>query len=576
MSKSATHLRKGGLREALLAGVLLILLGGVQGIAASSPSDDLAIAPSNQSIIITPLTNDNFAGSNQAAILQVTKPAHGTVTISSNAAVLTPQLSNLFAFAAIQMSNTVVQVNSTNLYPRRTLPNGTWSNVANSDWVSGFFPGTMWYIYEHTHDTNFLNWARKWTAGISSQKNVTTTDDIGFMFNTSFGTGFRISGDTNYRSILLTAANSLSTRYSSTVRSIEDDRTLSPTQFEVILDTMMNGDLLYYMTDVAGDTNYAWKIYNHQLRAMTNQVRLDGSTYHRAVYGRSTGALVFQGTRAGYADWSTWSRGHSWAIYMFTKGYIETGYQPFLDTAQRVSDYYVTNVPADFVPYWDYQAPNIPNEPRDSSAAAVALSGMLQLSQVVTNQTNAAKYWLEAHNIFESLASTNYLATGTSNKSILLHGTGETPVLPQPETNVGLIYGDYYFVESMHRYAVLYGQTNLIYTPNAGFTGTDTFCYTVGDSAGNLTNAIVTVVVQPTNSAPPFAATVAAPPAVAEPLVSFPTVSGYLYDVQYRDDVANGAWQILKTNVLGTGGTVSVADPGATNTPTRVYRVMAH
>ena len=175
------------------------------------------------------------------------------------------------------------------------------------------------------------------------------------------------------------------------MRSLADDRLLTPPTFEVILDTMMNGDLLYHVADIAGNTNYSWKIYNHQLRAMTNQVRADNSTFHLADYNTVTGALTSQGTRAGYSSTSTWARGHAWAIYMFTRGYLETGYLPFLDAAQRVANYYITNVPADYVPYWDFQAPDIPNAPRDSSAAAITLSGLLQLSQVTTNLTNAAR-----------------------------------------------------------------------------------------------------------------------------------------------------------------------------------------
>lgn len=574
MNNFDTYMRKQAGRAVVGLLICAALLGGERARGDSpAATNDVAATPRNQPVIIAVLTNDFDAGSNLMGVLRVTAPAHGTVVINSNAAVLTPQLSQLFQFAAVQLSNSVIQVGSTNSYPRSTLTNGHWEISPASDWISGFFPGCMWYVYEQTGDTNFLNWAKRWTAGIASQEHVTNTDDIGFMFNTSFGNGHRITGDTNDLAVLMTAAKSLTNRYNAVVRSLADDRLLAPPQFEVILDTMMNGDLLYHATDLNGDTNFSTKIYNHQLRAMTNQIRADNSTFHLADYNTTTGALTHQGTRAGQSDSSTWSRGHAWATYMFTKGYQETGYLPFLDAAQRVSDYYLTNVPADYVPYWDFQAAGIPNAPRDSSAAAITLSALVRLSQVTTNSTNAARYWAGAVNIFESLASTNYLAQGTSNSAILLHGTGNTPVLPDPEVDVGLIYGDYYFLESMRHMAELYGHQTVTYTPNTNFTGTDTFTYQVCDSAGNCSTATVTVVVQPTNAPPSFTVQLAVPPAVPQATLSFPTVAGYFYDVEYRDTVETGQWLELQTNIIGTGGTISVTDPDPNPPPTRIYRV---
>ena len=512
----------------------------------------------------TPATSSAFSGGRPTAHLS-----------SLNPAVLTPELSNLFQFAAVQLSNSVKQVINTNLYPRRTLTNGVWTNSTVTDWISGFFPGAMWYVYEQTGDTNFLKWARDWTAGIASQQHVTNTDDIGFMINTSFGNGLRITGDTNYRSVVITGAQSFTNRYSAIVRSLADDELLPPTNFQVILDTMMNCEILYHATDLNGNTNISFKAFNHQLRAMTNQIRPDNSTYHMVLYSTVNGDLTYQGTRAGYSSNSTWARGHAWAIYAFTMGYRETGYPPFLDAAQRVAQYYIDNVPSDYVPYWDFDDPAIPNSPRDSSAAAITLSGLIQLSELTTNLTNAALYWSEAHNIFESLASTNYLAQGTSNSSILLHGVGNTPVLPDPEINVGLIYGDYYFVEAMRRFALAYGRNTITYTPDPGFTGTDTFTYQVCDSAGQTASATVTVVVQPTGPPPAFAATAGVNSSNQLPVISFPTTSGYLYDVEYRDATATpGIWSDLATNIVGSDAIMSATDtvPSAA----RLYRVIAH
>jgi Glycosyl Hydrolase Family 88/Bacterial Ig domain len=539
-----------------------------------APGNDLAVTASNTPVTIFVLTND-VDPSNQLGVLNVTEPAHGMVVINSNAAVATPELQGLFQFCAVQLSNTVKQVNNTNLWPRTTMTNGNgiWVNSSVSDWIVGFFPGCLWYEYEQTGDTNFLNWAREWTAGISAEDHNTNTDDVGFMHLPSFGNGYRITGSTNYLGSLLTAANSFTNRYNPIVRSLADDRLLPPTNFEVILDTMMNSELLYRATDLTGNTNYAFKSYNHQLRAMTNQIRPDNSTYHEALYSTVNGALTFQGTRDGYSNTSTWARGHSWAIYAFTMGYRETGYLPFLDAAQRTAQYFIDNVPSDYVPYWDYDAPQ--PAPRDSSSASIAMSGMIQLSQLTTNLTNAALYWSEAHNILESLSSTNYLAKGTSNSAILLHGTGNPPQIPDPEINVGLIYGDYYFIEGLRRFALVYGQNNITYTPNPGFTGTDTFSYLVCDNNGQTATATVTVVVQPSGPPPQFSAKATISPTNEVPVISFPTTSGYVYSVEYRDATGTpGQWTTLATNLVGTGSTLSVTD--SVPSVARLYRVIEH
>ncbi len=545
---------------------------GVLHAGTPAPANDLAVTSSNVPVTIFVLTNDIDA-SNQLGVLQVTAPAHGTAVINSNAAVATPELQDLFQFCAAQLSNTVKQVNNTNLYPRSTLTNGTWTNSNVSDWITGFFPGSMWYIYEQTGDTNFYNWARQWTAGISAEDHITNTDDVGFMHITSFGNGYRITGDTNYLGSLLTAANSFTNRYNAIVRSLADDRLLTPTNFEVILDTMMNSELLYRATDFTTNTNYVFKSFNHMLRAMTNQIRPDNSTYHRALYSTVNGALTFQGTRDGYSDTSTWARGHAWATYAFTMGYRETGYLPFLDAAQRVAQYFISNVPADYVPYWDYNAPQ--PAPRDSSSASITMSALVQLSQLTTNLTNAALYWSEAHNILESLSSTNYLARGTSNSAILLHGTGNPPQISDPEVNVGLVYGDYYYIEGLRRFALVYGRNNITYTPNPGFTGTDTFTYQVCDNNGQTATATVTVVVQPSGSPPSFSATATISPANQSPVISFPTTSGYLYSVVYRDASGTpGQWTTLATNMVGSGATLSVTD--SVPSVARLYRVVEH
>jgi hypothetical protein len=252
----------------------------------------------------------------------------------------------------------------------------------------------------------------------------------------------------------------------------------------------------------------------------------------------------------------------------------ETGDPRFLDTAQRLAGYYLTNVPPDYVPYWDYQyweyqGPGGTDASRDSSAAAITLSALLELSQRVTNAVDAANYWQAAHGIFNSLSSTNYLAQSSSS-GILLHGVGETPPLWDQEIDVSLIYGDYYYLEALKRYREIYNQTTITYVPDTNFCGTDSFTYQVCDSGGNCATATVTVVVSPaaTNA---FAAQISLAPDTHWPTISFPTLAGQFYQVQYSDGVAPGPWSILATSLAGSGAALSVTDTNSG--PRRFYRV---
>jgi hypothetical protein len=537
-------------------------------------TSDQAVTVQNQAVTIPVLANDFDTESNQLAILQVSVPTHGTVVINSNAPVTTLELSNLFQFAAIQLSNTVVQMGNTNTYPRRTMSNGRWTTVNNSDWTCGFFPGSLWYLYQQTGDTNYEKWAQEWTAGIAAQQFNTNTDDVGFMFNTSFGNGYRITSNSTYKSVLIQAAHSLTNRFNAIVGCLADDLLLAPPEFQVIMDTTMNTELLYQAADINGDATMSAKAISHAERTMTNQIRPDDSTFHLVLYSTVNGALLYQGTRAGYSASSTWARAHAWSIYGFTMAYRETGYLPFLNTASRVADYYLTNVPSDYVPYWDFDAPNLPNAPRDSSTAAITLSALIQLSQLATNMQDSATFWTGAHNILESLGSTNYLAQGTTSSGILLHGTGNPPQISDPEVNVSLIYGDYYFIEALRRYAEVYGHNTVTYTPDPGFTGTDTFTYQVCDSGGNCSTASVTVVVLNTNPVLTFNAQASLSSVTGYPIISFPAVSNYLYEVDYVDSLMPPLqWNILASNLIGSDAVISINDTNSS--PQRFYRVKA-
>jgi unsaturated chondroitin disaccharide hydrolase len=201
---------------------------------------------------------------------------------------------------------------------------------------------------------------------------------------------------------------------------------------------------------------------------MQEHVRPDGSTYHLVAYDPATGAAKRKATVQGYRDDSTWARGQAWALYGFTVAYRETGDERFLATARRTADYFVAHLPEDKVPYWDFQAPNIPAEPRDSSAAAIAASGLLELSRRETDGSRARGYLDVATAILRSLSSESYLAARTQSMAVLLHGTLHKP---RGLFDTGLVFGDYYYLEALLRYRLVPPTTPAL--PVAAATASD-------------------------------------------------------------------------------------------------------
>jgi unsaturated chondroitin disaccharide hydrolase len=191
----------------------------------------------------------------------------------------------------------------------------------------------------------------------------------------------------------------------------------------------------------------------HALTSAQYHVREDGSTYHVVDFDPQTGAFRKGLTHQGYADESAWARGQAWAVYGFTMVYRETGDARFLETAQKLADFFVDNLPDDAVPYWDFRAPDIPDEERDASAGAIAASGLLELSTLVQDGQASARYFDTAEKILTELGSSNYLTKGTNNQAVLFHSVGSKP--GGSEIDVPIIYGEYYFVETLLRYRAM-------------------------------------------------------------------------------------------------------------------------
>ncbi|MFY0571398.1 glycoside hydrolase family 88 protein [Archangium lansingense] len=349
----------------------------------------------------------------------------------------------------------------TTQYPKATT-NGPWRTVANTariDWVQGFFPGQLWFMYDHVKDPFWRSRADAWTRNLELQKEHPDirqiTHDLGFKFMTSFGHAYRLTGDDYYRQVMITAAGSLARRYNPTVGVIDCcDWNDSVWQVPMVTDTMMDLELLFWGARNGGNPAWNDMALSHALKTLTDMVRADGGTFHVVDYNTS-GGIRSRGTFQGYSDSSTWSRGQAWAIYGFTMAYRYTRDTRMLQGAVRTAEYYLARLPADSIPNWDFNAP-ADQQQKDSSAAAIVASALQELSLYVSDPAVAQRYRNAALAMLDSLSSPTYLTPATSaSPGLLLHGTAfyKTAIKPSGEDiDKTLIYGDYYFVEAVLRF----------------------------------------------------------------------------------------------------------------------------
>lgn len=370
----------------------------------------------------------------------------------------TDTVQKCFDFAGQQLKYALVQIDSVRtatlkeqakkrlVSPRTMEADGTLRLVTSRDWTSGFFPGELWYMYEYTQDDFWKKQAQEFTEKIEDQKTNAGTHDMGFKMYCSFGNGYRLTRNMEYRDILLESAATLITRYKPTIGCIRSwDHSRDKWECPVIIDNMMNLELLYWAFKETGDSIYYDIATTHARTTMKNHFRDDYSSYHVLDYDTLTGKVLHKHTHQGYSHESSWARGQAWGLYGYVMCYRETKQAEFLLQAERIADYIFTHsaIPEDMVVYWDFNAPNIPNEPRDASASAVMACAMYELSMY--NEKKSEQYKKCADIIVENLYK-NYRARPKGDCGfLLLHSTGAHNF----EIDVPLVYADYYFLEAL-------------------------------------------------------------------------------------------------------------------------------
>lgn len=345
-------------------------------------------------------------------------------------------------------------------FPRTVNEDGTLRTVKSGDWTSGFFPGSLWYLYGYTGDTIFKSRAVAYMEDLEKEKFNTGTHDLGFMMFCPYGNAMKYDSANfdKYDHIILQATESLCSRYNDHVECIRSwDH--GEWSYPVIIDNMMNLEMIWWAYQHHGDERYNTVAINHANKTMQKHFRPDYSSYHVVDYDPQSGLVLDRGTHQGYSDSSAWARGQAWGLYGYTMAYRMTEKPQYLIHAKKIAHFILEHehYPEDGVPYWDYHDPAIPNTERDASAAAVIASALIELSQI--DEANRDYFKEAAEKIIMSLSSTDYIAPYKGNGYFMLkHSVGAKPF--DSEVDVPLVYADYYFIEALLRYKEAYMNTS--------------------------------------------------------------------------------------------------------------------
>ena len=351
-----------------------------------------------------------------------------------------------------KLSQTIKSFNESEKLPR-SISEGQqhWSGSSINSWTSGFYPGILWTMYELTGEEIWAHHAAYYTELLAPVRRLPwKTHDFGFMIFYSYGHGFGLTQDPAYKDILIESADSLATMFNPLVGTFESWPWMKRRRnwpHTTIIDNMMNLELLFWAAENGANPKYKEMAERHALKTIEDFVREDHSTCHIRVYDGKNPNSILLATDQGFDSTSTWARGHSWATYGFTKAYQYTQNEMFIETAVKLADFYLDHVDADMIPYWDFNAPNIPQEPKDASAAAIMSCALLEIGRLIADESKGSIYLNGGLSIVQELSSPHYWAS--DRDAFLMNGVGSRPV--HSEVRSSLIYADYFYLEALKK-----------------------------------------------------------------------------------------------------------------------------
>ena len=319
-----------------------------------------------------------------------------------------------------------------------------------TDWTPGFYAGMMWILHELTGKASWRARAEEFSRPLEGRRFDRDVHDLGFIFMSTYKRWYDLLEDGDekerVRSVLVTAGNTQSLRWKETgedwyIYSFNGPQSL-------FIDIMMNIRLLFWAYDHSGNENLYRRAITHARTTRKFLIRKDGAAIHEGIFNPIGGEFRNLSTQQGYSPWTCWSRGLAWAIYGFHNTFLYTGEMEFLETAEKCASYYFEHLTEDGVPYWDYGAPGLPGEEKDSSAGAVIASAFLSMAESLPQQSD--RYLQAAVKILESLSSPHYLTTEMpEHEGILTQAVYHKPM--GWGVNESVMWGEYFFLEAVQK-----------------------------------------------------------------------------------------------------------------------------
>lgn len=328
----------------------------------------------------------------------------------------------------------------------------------NREWTTGFWTGQIWLAYERTGSASLMRagdiQVQSFLERIEKRVDV-DNHDMGFLYTPSCVASYKLTGNEMAKKAALLAADNLMDRFQEKGRFFQAWGQLgAEDNYRLIIDCLLNMPLLFWASQAAGDKRYAEKASAHIRTAMDRVIRPDHSTYHTYFFDPDTGRPLKGVTHQGNRDGSAWSRGQAWGIYGSALSYRAIKDRAYLDIFRKVTDYFLLHLPADLIPYWDFDFGDGSSEPRDSSAAAIAACGMLEMARYL-DEEEASYYKGMAERLVLSLCRNCAVQSREESNGLLLHGTYARASAGNPCADRGVdecnTWGDYFFLEALMR-----------------------------------------------------------------------------------------------------------------------------
>jgi unsaturated chondroitin disaccharide hydrolase len=350
-------------------------------------------------------------------------------------------------FADLQVKS-LIETNP-NFFPMYTV-GGKWRHAGEkwTHWTDGFLGGMMWQFHLRSQDAWWRERAEHYSKLLEDRQHDRNVHDLGFIFLSTYLPWYELTGESHLHDVLVQAGRTLAMRFKEQgqyLRSFVSDDSL-------FIDIMMNVPIIFYAAIETEDRELARIATAHCRTTRDKIVRADGSTAHEGIFDLETGEFLREDTHQGLAPDSAWARGLAWSLYGYSKCYALTGNHEFLEVAERNANYWIDHLPADGVPYWDFHADLSQPPPwgaqKESSAGAIAASGLLDLARQTEHPLNRDKYEQAALQMLDALVQPEYLASETPGwEGILKHGVYHT------KKNLGVdesvMWGEYFFVEAL-------------------------------------------------------------------------------------------------------------------------------